>query len=715
MKVRQHTLPVLQNLLKRDPPAYKEEFEAIWRQYLSELEVFKLRSAEARPRPAASPRTAAKRLAELATFVSHTCKHYDFAAQRFGPQLCRLLKDRCVGLAPELRLSLVQACVLARSKGLLDPVELLELCFELIRRVRDRALRDELRTHVVNDVRRCARGGGESKGSPQALMKKFQRCLFFHCGDASREGSDKSAKVALDAVVDLYGRGVWTCAPTVNCVGRACVDDRSKLACTAIHFFLGIEQSPVLDELDSDDEDARDAGKASDAIKKGRRDVDVHKHSKKTRKRERDTKKQLKRVKKLARDATDRTRGDSKPVFPAIALLDDPHKLCGGCWRARAQKDKFEIRVAMMDLISRVACAHKLALLPFYSYVQRYLTAHQKDAPKLLAVFAQACHDLVPPDELVAAARKIADAFVSERNAPEAMALGINALRESRAAARLLDEPEMLGFVATSRREAPRPQRRRRRARLDQRRPRALPRAAPQEGPGPRRGVGEPAKSGGGGGGGRRGRGAAARLRARRPARTSTTPSASATASARVRTTTAPAGSASATATAAEEDGAEVVEDEDDEEEEAGEDDDEEEAGEDDEDDGEEDEEGGWEEASDDDDDGEDGDEGWQDASDDGEAAAPAAKKGFLQSNDILPDAVKRKTSVEERKAQNVLDREQYQLKAHAGGKTNTEKRRTKNYLMVQKKKARTNGLKKRTRGAPKEQLKRDKRKRRRL
>jgi hypothetical protein len=34
---------------------------------------------------------------------------------------------------------------------------------------------------------------------------------------------------------------------------------------------------------------------------------------------------------------------------------------------------------------------------------------------------------------------------------------------------------------------------------------------------------------------------------------------------------------------------------------------------------------------------------------------------------------------------------------------------------MVQKKKARTNGLKKRTRGAPKEQLKRDKRKRRRL
>ncbi|KAH8066879.1 hypothetical protein JL721_8071 [Aureococcus anophagefferens] len=499
MKVRQHTLPVLQNLLKRDPPAYKEEFEAIWRQYLSELEVFKLRAQ-------------------------------------------------------------------------------------------------------------------------QALMKKFQRCLFFHCGDASREGSDKSAKVALDAVVDLYGRGVWTCAPTVNCVGRACVDDRSKLACTAIHFFLGIEQSPVLDELDSDDEDARDAGKASDAIK-----------------------------------------------GPARAVAAT--------------------------------------------------TAHQKDAPKLLAV-AQACHDLVPPDELVAAARKIADAVVVAARG------WINVVREH------------YPRCSTRRTGAPR-------RRVAERRILAATAAAvegeellrayergdlPEDFDDAVRecdGVGEGVKDDDGAGwvdvddddGG------------------------------------------------AEEDGAEVVEDEDDEEEEAGEDDDEEEAGEDDEDDGEEDEEGGWEEASDDDDDGEDGDEGWQDASDDGEAAAPAAKKvrfdapetaaeaaraapppghrifsgddhasacskaaaelsaaggragasgqGFLQSNDILPDAVKRKTSVEAQGRRRSTASSTSSRRTLAARRT--RRSGTKNYLMVQKKKARTNGLKKRTRGAPKEQLKRDKRKRRRL
>ena len=95
-----------------------------------------------------------------------------------------------------------------------------------------------------------------------------------------------------------------------------------------------------------------------------------------------------------------------------------------------------------------------------------------------------------------------------------------------------------------------------------------------------------------------------------------------------------------------------------------------------------------------------------------------ASNRGLLSGADIVPEAVKRRTTVEERKARQVLDREKFQLKTHAGGKTNAEKRRTKNFLMVQKKKSRLNGLKKRKLGSGKggkQQLGRDKRKRRRL
>jgi len=95
-----------------------------------------------------------------------------------------------------------------------------------------------------------------------------------------------------------------------------------------------------------------------------------------------------------------------------------------------------------------------------------------------------------------------------------------------------------------------------------------------------------------------------------------------------------------------------------------------------------------------------------------------AANRGLLSGADIVPEATKRRTTVEERKARIVLDRDKFQVGGHAGGKTNSEKRRTKNYLMVQKKKSHINGLKKRRRAGAqpgRDQLKRDKRKRRRL
>ncbi len=420
----------------------------------------------------------------------------------------------------------------------------------------------------------------------------------------------------------------------------------------------------------------------------------------------------------------------------------------------------------MMDLISRVACAHRLALLPFYSYMQRYLTAHQKDAPKLLAILANACHDLVPPDELVSAARKVADAFVSERNSPEAMALGINALREvaGRCPA-LLDEPEMLGFVRDM-------------ASYAKHRDKSVVVAA--------RGwinvVREhyPALL-------------AKKDRGRAAARSNAAPAKYGADVARTSVdgedllrayergdlpdefddVVQDCDDVGEAAKADPDDGWVEVDD-DDEEEEAGGDDDGDDNSE---------AEDGWEDVEEEEEDDDDED-GWEDVQEEEEEdveeeeeeeeeeggdAAPAPKKvrfdapetaeevardaaadadagprilsaddfarirllkaraaelkasggrataGLVRGDDILPDAVKRKTSVEERKAQNVLDRDKFQLKTHAGGKTNTEKRRTKNYLMVQKKKARTNGLKKRSRGAPKEQLKRDKRKRRRL
>lgn len=54
----------------------------------------------------------------------------------------------------------------------------------------------------------------------------------------------------------------------------------------------------------------------------------------------------------------------------------------------------------MMNFISRVVGAHRLLLLPFYSHLQRYVASQQREVTHILAYMVQACHDLVPPDEV---------------------------------------------------------------------------------------------------------------------------------------------------------------------------------------------------------------------------------------------------------------------------------------------------------------------------
>ena len=53
-------LPQLQNMIKRDPESYKEEFDMQRRRYENELEIFKLR-----------PTMDSERFTDLVTFMSH--------------------------------------------------------------------------------------------------------------------------------------------------------------------------------------------------------------------------------------------------------------------------------------------------------------------------------------------------------------------------------------------------------------------------------------------------------------------------------------------------------------------------------------------------------------------------------------------------------------------------------------------------------------------
>lgn len=83
----------------------------------------------------------------------------------------------------------------------------------------------------------------------------------------------------------------------------------------------------------------------------------------------------------------------------------------------------------MMNFCTRLVGNHQLLLLPLYPFLTKYLTSHQRHVTQILAYAVQACHELVPPEEVLSLLKAIAHNFITERCTEEQMAVGINAAR----------------------------------------------------------------------------------------------------------------------------------------------------------------------------------------------------------------------------------------------------------------------------------------------
>ena len=82
------------------------------------------------------------------------------------------------------------------------------------------------------------------------------------------------------------------------------------------------------------------------------------------------------------------------------------------------------------------------------SFLQKYLLSHQQDVTLVLTYLVQACHSLVPPEELMPALKTIALNFITERCNNEVLSVGINTVREILARVpALLREDDMGDFI----------------------------------------------------------------------------------------------------------------------------------------------------------------------------------------------------------------------------------------------------------------------------
>ncbi|XP_053260357.1 protein SDA1 homolog [Podarcis raffonei] len=406
-------LPQLQNLIKRDPPSYTEEFLQQYRHYQSNVEIFKLQPAKP-----------SKDLAELVMFLAQVGHCYPEYLADFPQHLKELLSYNHTVLDADLRMTFCKALILLRNKNLINPTSLLELFFELLR-CHDKFLRKTLYTHIVTDIKNI-----NAKHKNNKLNTTLQNFMYTMLQDSN----PTAAKISLDVMIELYRRNIWNDAKTVNVITTACFSKVTKILVAGLKFFLGKDED---EKRDSDSESEDDGPTARDLMVR-------YSTGRKTTKNKKKLEKAMQVLKKHKKK-----RKPEVFNFSAIHLIHDPQDFSEKLLKQlETSKERFEVKMMLMDLISRLVGIHELFLFNYYPFLQRFLQPHQREVTKILLFAAQSSHQLVPPEIVQSVLMTIANNFVTEKNSAEVMTVGINAIKEISARCPLAMTEDLLQDLA---------------------------------------------------------------------------------------------------------------------------------------------------------------------------------------------------------------------------------------------------------------------------
>ncbi|XP_003774571.1 protein SDA1 homolog [Sarcophilus harrisii] len=406
-------LPQLQNLIKRDPTAYVEEFMQQYNHYKSHVEIFKLQ-----------PNKPSKELAELVMFLAQVGHCYPEHLVDFPQQLKELLSYNHTVLDAGLRMTFCKALMLLRNRNLINPTSLLELFFELLR-CHDKLLRKTLYTHIVTDIKNI--NAKHKNNKVNVVLQNFMYTML-------RDSNATAAKISLDVMIELYRRNIWNDTKTVNVITTACFSKVTKILVAGLKFFLGKDED---EKQDSDSESEDDGPTARDLLVKYGTGKKTSKHKKKLEKAMKVLRKQKKKKKPEVFN------------FSAIHLIHDPQDFAEKLLKQlENSKERFEVKMMLMDLISRLVGIHELFLFNFYPFIQRFLQPHQREVTKILLFAAQAAHHLVPPEIIESLLMTVANNFVTDKNSGEVMTVGINAIKEITARCPLAMTEDLLQDLA---------------------------------------------------------------------------------------------------------------------------------------------------------------------------------------------------------------------------------------------------------------------------
>lgn len=401
---------LLQNLVRRDPESYREEFLQQYAHYESLRDIFIASQAS----------HDSTEFAELIGFVSAVCSCFPKETANFPDELKSLITNNHRDLTPDLREKIIQCLTMLRNKDIITAESLIQTIFPLLTAYSSgttvagqnaKALRHQVYSTLITLLKSVNTGAKNQK------LNRSTQALLFNL----LEQKDSQGIWATKLTRELWRRGIWDDSRTVEIMTQATLHPDSKVAYSGVRFFLGADKER--DEAMEDESDDESF------------DMTALRHKMQINKKTSKRGKKLETAVKTMKKKNSTKHSATYLNFSAIHLLRDPQGFADSLFNTHLQgksSNKFDLeqKIALMNLISRLIGTHKLTVLGIYSFFLKYLTPKQRDVTQIMAAAAQASHDLVPPESISVVIRKIADEFVSDGVAPEVAAAGINTIRE---------------------------------------------------------------------------------------------------------------------------------------------------------------------------------------------------------------------------------------------------------------------------------------------
>ncbi len=175
-------------------------------------------------------------------------------------------------------------------------------------------------------------------------------------------------------MIDLYKKKIWNDAKTVNIIASTCFTKTSKVVALALHFFNGRDVEEEEDD-DSDKEDKKTETEILMALRVGKKSKGR-------------VKKTQRAVKALKKEKKGKKGNAGVPHFSALNLIYDPQDFAEKLFKlVETTNEGFEMKLSILDLVSRLIGVHSLFLLNFQTFLLRFLNPHQRGESSIFTDF----------------------------------------------------------------------------------------------------------------------------------------------------------------------------------------------------------------------------------------------------------------------------------------------------------------------------------------